>query len=167
MLFPLVEKSLRGEIKDRHLRQDASSATFSQTNKFSGKEILTIFAGILDGITTMHQHNISQRDVKMGNILLRQRRTTYRNKRNRSVSAATSACYTPVLMDFGSAGPLSIQLNTRHAVLSAIETATQHTMLSYRSPELFEVGYGTIHPGKKHSTTVRPMYGRWVVYSSG
>lgn len=155
MLFPLVEKSLRGEIQDRHLLQDARSATFLKRNTFSIKEILTMFAGILDGIATMHQHNFSHRDVKIENILLRQNRTSYRDERHRSISAVRNACYTPVLMDFGSAGPLSIQINARNAVLSAIETAAQHTTLSYRPPELFEgglrhdpAGKDTLHYGK-------------------
>ncbi|KAL3788796.1 hypothetical protein HJC23_006249 [Cyclotella cryptica] len=161
MLFPLVEKSLRGEINERHLLQDSRSATFSQRRAFSTKEILAMFAGILDGISTMHQYNISHRDLKIENILLRERPTTYRDERHLSISAA-SARYTPILMDFGSAGPLSLQLNTRHAALSAIETAAQHTTLSYRPPELFEGGIRHDPMGKDVLD-----YGRVDVWSLG
>lgn len=47
---------------------------------------------------------------------------------------------TPVLMDFGSVGPLKEEISTRRQVLNLTECAAQHTTISYRPPELFEGG---------------------------
>ena len=129
MLFPRIQTTLRGEISERNiLKQDNTRSSRS----FTVKEVLSIFGGILDGLSVMHANNISHRDVKIENVLLK-RGQSYRD-------GISSPGYTPILMDFGSAGPLSLQLNSRRDVLTAIETASQHTTLSYRPPELFEGG---------------------------
>jgi serine/threonine kinase 16 len=129
MLFPYIPNSLRAEMTKRNLLQQNNS----RQSPFSTREVLSIFGGVLEGLSTMHSCNISHRDVKIENVLLRLG-NGYRD-RHRS-----SAMYTPVLMDFGSAGPLSVNLSTRHDVFSAIEMASQHTTLPYRPPELFEGG---------------------------
>lgn len=129
MLFPYIPNSLRGEMTERNILQQNNA----RQRSFTTKEVLSIFGGILEGLSTMHSCNISHRDVKIENILLKQGQS-YRDGHRSSTGL------TPILMDFGSAGPLSIQLNSRHDVLTAIETASQHTTLSYRPPELFEGG---------------------------
>lgn len=120
MLFPYIPNSLRGEMTNRNILQQNNA----RQSAFTTREVLSIFGGVLDGLSTMHSCNISHRDVKIENVLLKQ----------------GHCYYTPVLMDFGSAGPLSVQLSTRHEVLTAIEVASQLTTLSYRPPELFEGG---------------------------
>jgi serine/threonine kinase 16 len=150
MLFPYIPTSLRGEMTERNILQQSNS----RQRPFATKEILSIFGGILDGLSTMHSNNISHRDVKIENVLLK-RGQSYRDG-HRSTSG-----YTPVLMDFGSAGPLTIQFNSRHEVLSAIETASQHTTLSYRPPELFEGGL-------RHNDGTKLLdYGKVDVWSVG
>lgn len=71
----------------------------------------------------MHQHNFSHRDVKLENILLEDARSRH-----------------PVLMDFGSVGTLTQDVETRRQVLNIVEEAAQHTTMPYRPPELFEGG---------------------------
>lgn len=141
MLFPRISTSLRDEISQRNiLQQDTTTTTTTSRSSrpFTVKDILSIFGGILDGLSVMHANNISHRDVKIENILLKIGQS-YRDGMSSSSSSSSSG-YTPILMDFGSAGPLTIQLTGRRDVLSAIETASQHTTLSYRPPELFEGG---------------------------
>ena len=68
----------------------------------------------------LHEHGFTHRDVKIENVLLLNDQ--------------------PVLMDFGSAGPLQEALDTRRAVHNIVEQAAMHTTLPYRPPELFEGG---------------------------
>ena len=129
MLFPLIPTTLRGEMTERNLLRQENV----RPRPFALKEVLAIFGGVLDGLSVMHAANISHRDVKIENILLK-RGQGYRD------GHGLSSRYIPVLMDFGSAGPLSTRLNSKRETLTAIETASQHTTLSYRPPELFEGG---------------------------
>jgi serine/threonine protein kinase len=149
MLFPYIETSLRGELTERNVLLESNA----QRRPFSIREVLNIFEGILEGISAMHSCNLSHRDLKIENILLK-RDKNYRD-RSRSASA-----YTPILMDFGSAGALFQEISTRHSVLSAIEMASQHTTISYRPPELFE-------GGMRHDANEKLNYGKVDVWSLG
>ena len=136
MLFPRIPNSLRGEMTERNVLGQPDNSR--PRRPFALKEVLSIFGGVLDGLSVMHAANISHRDVKIENILLKQRGQGYRD--GHAISSSGYNIFIPVLMDFGSAGPLSVRLKNRREVLTAIETASQHTTLSYRPPELFEGG---------------------------
>ena len=150
MLFPYLPNSLRGEITKRNiLNQDDSidgnnnyhynNTQRRQRQPFTTVEVMHLFRGILDALLAMHNTNISHRDVKLENVLLSLSNTTtsyadHRHHHHRSK-------YTPILMDYGSAGPLSTPpLTTRHSILNLIEVASTHTTFSYRPPELSDVG---------------------------
>jgi serine/threonine kinase 16 len=88
-------------------------------------QTLQIFRGILDGVNALHRANFSHRDIKLENILFR----------------GSNNLTTPVIMDFGSVGPLtSPPLTSRRTVLQIADIASTHTTLPYRPPELFEGG---------------------------
>lgn len=74
--------------------------------------------------------------------------------------ARGSCAFTPVLMDFGSAGPLTVRLETRRQVLTVTEEAASNTTMPYRPPELFE-------GGARHGRTETLDYGRVDVWSLG
>ena len=152
MLFPYIPYSLRGEITKRNLLYDPSDFASQQSNSnggsgrrrqpFSTKEILNLFGGLIDAVVSMHRANISHRDIKLENILLQSsigygdHNHTHQSKRGKSSSTLGE----PVLMDFGSAGPLTTQFNTRQEVLTIVEESASNTTLPYRPPELFEGG---------------------------
>lgn len=116
MIFPYFPYSLREEVNRRCFTEEVR-------RPWKEVEVLELFYDILQGVHALHDANLSHRDIKLENILLK-------GPRSRQ----------PVLMDFGSAGPLSASLNNRNAVLTIVEEASMHTTLSYRPPELFEGG---------------------------
>jgi serine/threonine kinase 16 len=151
MLFPYIPASLRREITQRNLLLDVNERQqqqlYNQRRPFSTREVLQLFGGILDGVLAMHTvASISHRDIKLENVLLQSTavgRCTGGDGGGRGSYGdgnQTSCKHTPILMDFGSAGPLTANLNSRQQVLTIIENAAQHTTMSYRPPELFEGG---------------------------
>lgn len=130
MLFPFLPHSLRGEINERNILGHLDSEHGQMGNDrrprpFATEEVLRLLGGLVDALTAMHDANLSHRDVKPENVLLR--RDGERD--------------TPVLMDFGSAGPLTTgPLASRRLVSSVVEEASSNTTLPYRPPELFEGG---------------------------
>jgi serine/threonine kinase 16 len=92
----------------------------------------------------MHEHRYSHRDIKVDNVLLTATPATsgnsFRHHYHHGNSSSPSLSYTPVLMDFGSAGPLVETIKSRRDQLEALERASTHTTVSYRPPELFEGG---------------------------
>jgi serine/threonine kinase 16 len=163
MLFPFLPHSLRDEVNGRifpdqqpKLSFSAKSASHSSMSKppirspfptknsssstsshhhhpsdldalppWNELQTLQIFRGILDGVNALHRANFSHRDIKLENILFR----------------GSNNLTTPVIMDFGSVGPLtSPSLTSRRTVLQVADVASTHTTLPYRPPELFEGG---------------------------
>eukprot|EP00984_Skeletonema_dohrnii_P021648 scaffold10859_cov95-Skeletonema_dohrnii-CCMP3373.AAC.2 len=172
MLFPYLPNSLRGEITQRNLLVNYSdhhhhggSNRIRRTRQpFTTVEALHLFRGILDGLLAMHNANISHRDVKLENVLLSL--NTYgdhhhHNHPHNNNKSATSR-FTPVIMDYGSAGPLqSPPLTTRNSILQVIELAATHTTFSYRPPELSDVG------SLRASSSCVVDYGKVDVWSLG
>ena len=145
MLFPYMPHSLRDEVNRRIFYKQVqhqgpqSRASPFPTQSFNNKkknhgldsippwseiQALQIFRGVLDGIDAIHRANFSHRDIKLENILFR----------------GSNNLTTPVVTDFGSSGPLSEPLQSRRDVIGIAETASSHTTMPYRPPELFEGG---------------------------
>ena len=150
MLFPYIPHSLRGEITTRNILLNDIRR---QRMPFSTREVLLIFGGLIDALITMHDANLSHRDVKIENVLLKKSHP-HRGYRDDNFDHNT-----PVLMDYGSAGPLrtvvqspTTSLQQQHrspSLLSTttskiVEDASMFTTMSYRPPELFEGGLATM-----------------------
>ena len=151
MLFPLYSHSLRHEVNKRTLdrppmQSSSSSSTSSSSSStrlpapWSELQALQICLQVVSGVQALHAANYSHRDIKLENVLLAE------NHYNNNNSNSNDSRFHPVLMDFGSAGPLQQDITERRHVLMAIENASMHTTLSYRPPELLEAG-GVRHGG--------------------
>jgi len=201
MLFPYVSHSLRGEITERNILMPSSSNNYTDYSNdhhrgrgilgasgrgsgygghggrrrmtFSTREVLHLFGGILDGLIAIHDANMSHRDVKIENVMLRRcRRRRGRGYDDDDDDDPETALagrrgggglrFTPVLVDLGSSGPLTVSIDggrgasssssssslassqrRRRALLSIAEEASSHTTMAYRPPELFEGGMMT------------------------
>jgi serine/threonine kinase 16 len=137
MLFPLLSHSLRNEINlrtfNRSTQSTAVATSYDAAPWSSEVAVLRLFLRVLNGVKALHEHKYTHRDIKPENVLLK-RMTTGPN---------SSDAFYPVLMDFGSAGPLEENIATRRQVLNVFEQAAQHTTMPYRPPELFEGGVRT------------------------
>jgi serine/threonine kinase 16 len=89
--------------------------------------MIQLFTGIVDGVKKMHQQGHAHRDIKLENVLLDHHNT-------------------PVLMDFGSVGPLKVPIQSKAALMAEFDDAATNCTMSYRAPELFEGGarYGEV-----------------------
>eukprot|EP00980_Cylindrotheca_fusiformis_P020042 scaffold7133_cov116-Cylindrotheca_fusiformis.AAC.3 len=124
MVFPYLPHSLRQEVNQRiFYPAQTSSSSGSPPPPWSESVVLKLFDHLCDGVALMHQENLTHRDIKLENVLFQ--------------GSNTMHLQAPVLMDFGSAGPLSRPLKNRRDVLEIAEEAGQHTTMPYRPPELF------------------------------
>ncbi|KAG7367940.1 protein kinase domain containing protein [Nitzschia inconspicua] len=141
MLFPFYPHSLRQEVNQRildplqELDQSRRQPPFTQSQRTQKvKDLLTfqpwnesivlqMFHHLCHAVQQLHAAGYTHRDIKLENILLKGSNTTHLTQ--------------PVLMDFGSAGPLTRSLSTKRDVLDVAEQASQHSTISYRPPELF------------------------------
>lgn len=121
MLFPMMPHSLRAEVNQKLFSEQRSNPFASKVSPWQESVILQVMDHVLEGVARMHQAGYSHRDIKLENILCQGLHHLTR----------------PVLMDFGSAGPLTRSLTSRQDVLDIAETAGEHTTISYRPPELF------------------------------
>jgi serine/threonine kinase 16 len=126
MLFPYMPHSLRAEVNKRMFPNATHPYHYTvpvdTMPPWSEMAALQIFRGIIDGVDAMHRANYSHCDVKLENVLF---------------TGSHHHLTTPVLMDFGSVGPLTKPLNTRQDAIQISETASTHTTMPYRPPELF------------------------------
>jgi serine/threonine kinase 16 len=148
LLFPYCSQSLRSVVNQRNpLLARPSPSSHSNTHtvvpptQAPWPEVvaLDLFWQICSGVQALHRHGYSHRDIKLENVLL------YDDSFHPPPSAPPHhqqhSYYHAVLMDFGSAGPVTTAaLTTRRDVLEVMEQAAQHTTLPYRPPELWEGG---------------------------
>lgn len=118
MLFPFCPQSLRDIVNS--INPLLNDALILSERPWSEGSILSLFSRICAGVQALHDHGYSHRDIKLENVLI--------NPTNN----------VPLLMDFGSAGPLQRTIQNRHDVLDVVETAAQNTTFPYRPPELLE-----------------------------
>lgn len=135
MLFPYIPLSLRADITARKLLADVLE---SKRRPYSEREALTIFAGIVSGVRTMHEAGLSHRDITVENVLLQENVASGKHTRRGRKRGNNNR--TPVLLDFGSAGPLTVPLQTRRHVDSVVKKAVNYSTLPYRAPELLDGG---------------------------
>ncbi|KAL3938440.1 MAG: hypothetical protein SGBAC_006658 [Bacillariaceae sp.] len=121
MVFPYLPHSLRQEVNERIF--DAAPTTSSPPPPWSESVVLKMFDHLCEAVALMHREGLTHRDIKLENVL-------FQGSNTRHLQA-------PVLMDFGSAGPLLRSILSRQDVLEVAEEAGQHTTMPYRPPELF------------------------------
>jgi serine/threonine kinase 16 len=144
MLFPYCSQSLRDVVNRRNPllqnnnKQHTSTAVLTASQAPPWPEPATplnLFWKICDGVQALHEHGYSHRDIKLENVLLLGTSNSGSGSSNHHLHHRQ-----PVLMDFGSAGPIQQPVTTRRHCLEIVEQAAQHTTLPYRPPELFEGG---------------------------
>lgn len=121
MAFPYLPHSLRQEVNQRIF--DPAPTTSSPPPPWSESVALSLFAHLCEGVALMHREGLTHRDIKLENVLFQ--------------GSNTMHLQAPILMDFGSSGPLLRSLHSRQDVLEIAEEAGQHTTMPYRPPELF------------------------------
>jgi len=144
MLFPYIPKSIRSDISARRLLEDTKECN---RRPYSESEALDLFAGIADGVRTIHEYGYSHRDLKVENILLQE--------------LCGGGPGVPVITDFGSAGPISTPLTYHSDVLRVEDEVTKYTSIEYRAPELLDP------KGLPHGPREILDYGRCDVWALG
>ncbi|KDO28533.1 NAK protein kinase [Saprolegnia parasitica CBS 223.65] len=118
LLFPLVENgSLRQYIDSYRARQAYMPE----------RALLDIFTKVATAVLFLHSQEpaLVHRDIKPENVLL-----------NHDLE--------PLLTDFGSIVEGDIKISTRGDALKAQETASIHSSMAYRAPELYDVATGAV-----------------------
>jgi len=112
--------------------QEKVDAMAAKRNHYSEHELLTLFQGVCLAVHEMHScqpEPIAHRDIKLSNVLL-------------------DAHGRPVLMDFGSADTMNVEVTSHKESLRVQEQAAEQSTMSYRAPELFNVMDGCTITGK-------------------
>lgn len=114
LLYPYSQHSLRDEINERvvHVKQRPWSPT----------QLVNIAKGIFHGLNELHKHDPSwaHRDLKPENVMM-------------------TKDGVPQLMDFGSVSEAKVSIRSRKEALMLQETAAEHSTITFRAPELFDV----------------------------
>ena len=100
MLFPYCSHSLRDEVNRRTQILDRTSAPDAAHKPWNEVTALQIFLNICRGVHAMHLANHTHRDIKPENILFQD----FTSKQ-------------PLLMDFGSVGPVTQGISDRRQVM--------------------------------------------------
>jgi serine/threonine kinase 16 len=141
MLFPLISGgSLRNHVTRRKLLSD----DWGEVRPWTERQVLTLFRGVLEGVSTLHRAGYAHCDVKLENVLLDGIGMMGVNNDNGrgvgDVEMNNQSLGRPIVMDFGSARDIVVKLVDRNTVLRLCEDAAQYSTISYRAPELFEGG---------------------------
>lgn len=118
LLLPLLRNgSLRSQIDER-LNNHNMQTPYPQT------QLLELFRQICTAVDVLHNHGdapCAHRDIKPENVLI-------------------NSAGEPVLMDFGGVVYGETILKSRQDALQAVDFASTNSTMSYRAPELFEMG---------------------------
>lgn len=130
-LFPYFE---RGSLWDAI---EAANNSSSPLWPFTQHAALHLFHGICSGVLALHRAGFCHRDLKPHNVLL-----------SSSSKGEDFLAYIPVLCDFGSCTPLSVEIRTRKNSMDVQDEANRKSSAPYRAPELFEPNLDTSIDGQ-------------------
>jgi len=158
LLLPYVPHTLDDDIVGK--RRLLADTLESKRKPYSEREALSIFLGVVRGVAAVHAAGFSHRDIRPSNVGLlaavfengkgdgeEDVRGSSNNRRDndgkkagknkkRQRGCCTRRTRTPVLMDFGSAGPLAVSVRSPEELSTARVEIARHTTESYRAPEL-------------------------------
>mmetsp|Transcript_17695 Transcript_17695/g.48972 ORF Transcript_17695/g.48972 Transcript_17695/m.48972 type:complete len:472 (-) Transcript_17695:2395-3810(-) len=159
MLFPYLPDSLRREVDRRVFEpmdevlgdgknKNGSAMSLTQKNQkikdallmppWSETTVLRWFEQLCDAVILMHDAGYTHRDIKLDNVMLHPGAPLDKHSNiYRGAGGSDDSRCGVVLMDYGSAGPITRLLLSRRDVLEISDDAAQHTTISYRPPELF------------------------------
>ncbi|KAG6200079.1 hypothetical protein E4U10_003377 [Claviceps purpurea] len=118
-----TEEEEQGE-QQRPLMVATLDDTNTTNNTISSSTTSTTSNSPRNSRTTKFQ-SYAHRDIKPGNIMI------------------DDSGSTPILMDLGSVAPSPIAITTPSLALQIQDTAAEHSTMSYRAPELFDVRTGS------------------------
>jgi len=113
LLYPLMRQGSLRDVINRRVVDGRDS-------HWTPKALLLFFAGICRGLKVLHDKGLAHRDVKVENVLMTENGE-------------------PQLMDFGSTTDAVVKIANRVEALKLQDRASQHSTMSYRAPELFDV----------------------------
>ncbi|RVD81356.1 uncharacterized protein DFL_009222 [Arthrobotrys flagrans] len=145
--------------------QDLINANLVDKKWFPEKQILELFLGVCEGLALIHGHRVAQtvvtgagaqnragaddeeegvalmeesRDISGGAHSGELRPFAHRDIKPGNIMVSDDGV-TPVLMDFGSIAPSPIHVTSRSLAIQIQDEAAEHSTMSYRAPELFDV----------------------------
>ncbi|KAK6517466.1 hypothetical protein TWF281_004121 [Arthrobotrys megalospora] len=145
--------------------QDLINANLVDKKWFPEKQILELFLGVCEGLALIHGHRVNgptvtgsgaqnragaddeeegvalmegSRDLSGGAHSGELRPFAHRDIKPGNVMISDDGI-TPVLMDFGSIAPSPIHVTSRSLAIQIQDEAAEHSTMSYRAPELFDV----------------------------
>ncbi len=85
---------------------------------------MRILAGVATGLKALFDHGLAHRDLKPGNVMF-------------------ASNGVPMLMDFGSATPVTIELGSHKEAAKWEDFIAENCSMAYRAPELFHLSEGS------------------------
>jgi serine/threonine kinase 16 len=143
--------------------QDAINNNLEHDRHFGEREMLKIFRGICYAVRTLHTYRFPSVPLRSENGITNSNVNGMENGMNNSISSQFNNSRSeddvvpfahrdikpgnillsddsqPILMDFGSLVRARIKIQTRNEALMQQDLAGQHSTMSYRAPELFDV----------------------------
>ncbi|KAK6526424.1 hypothetical protein TWF694_005016 [Orbilia ellipsospora] len=145
--------------------QDAINANLVDKKWFPEKELLALFKGVCEGLALIHGYKTrggqtsqgSGQSNRVGHGAEEEEEGVALMEGERETAASSGAKsfahrdikpgnvmisddgVTPVLMDFGSIAPSPIHVTSRSLAIQIQDEAAEHSTMSYRAPELFDV----------------------------
>ncbi|KAG6013835.1 hypothetical protein E4U54_006267 [Claviceps lovelessii] len=152
--------------------QDMINANLVNRESFPERHLMMLFLGVCKALRAMHEYKAPPAErMQMGNEEEEEEQDQHQSldqgeqQRPLITSSSTAAAATiqsyahrdikpgnimiddagsnPILMDLGSVSPSPIPVTSASLALQIQDTAAEHSTMSYRAPELFDVRAGT------------------------